>query len=159
MAQEPSDTSASNDIVTDPNAWGVAGFVLGLVGTLLGLMVLTFPLAFVAGVAAFVFGMIGLRKPQRRAMTRWAVGLGCTAVVSSLAGAYLMLQAVGWLGDQIDDAIDDVEDISEDFNQELDDTVDEAIDRIVVELENLKVADESVEKLADAIDRRVNARR
>ena len=156
MTQETTSDPMSHEFIADTNAWGVAGFVLGLVGALLGLMVLTFPVAFVAGVTAIVFGTIGLRKPQRRSMARSAVILGIASVLLSIAGAYLMLQMVGWVGDQFDTAIDDIEDATEDFNREFEDTVDDAIDRIVLELEQLEVADDAVEKLADAIDRRVS---
>ncbi len=82
------------EFIDDPNAWGVAAFILGLVGSLLGLMVFTFPIAFVLGMVALVFGLVRLQKRARRAMTVWETGLGVLCIAISLLGAYVTLQGL-----------------------------------------------------------------
>ena len=130
--------SSASHMIADVNAWGVAAFVCGLVGVLLGLMVLTFPIAFVLGVLALVFGLIGLRKPARRTMTAWGTGLGVVSVVVSLAGAYLTLQLLGAIDDRVDDFSRDIESVLDDsvdeFGDEFRTVLDDTIDRIVKEL-------------------------
>ena len=68
-------STTATSMIADSNAWGVAAFVLGLVGSVLGLLVVTFAISFVLGVLAVVFGLVGLRKPARRTMTAWAAVL------------------------------------------------------------------------------------
>lgn len=126
-------SSAEAEFIHDANAWGVAAFVLGLAGSLLGLMVFTFPIAFVLGMLALVFGLVGLRKPDRRAMTIWGTGLGVLSVAVSLLGGYLTLQIVDAIGDRVSDFERDIEfileDTTDDLGDELRSILYDAIDR------------------------------
>ena len=145
------------EFIDDPNAWGVAAFVLGLVGSLLGLMVFTFPVAFVLGVVALVFGLVGLQKPARRAMTVWGTGLGVLCVAISLLGAYVTLQVVDAIGDRVDGLEREfesvLEDAVDDLGDELRSVLNDAIDRMADEVDK---GDDLVDKVVSEIDAREN---
>lgn len=85
------------------NGFAVAGLVLGIVGVVFGLIPLTFFVALVCGVLAFVFGFIAWRAWKkdnargRKGMSIAAVILGALAIALGIWGAFI-----------VDDAVDDL---------------------------------------------------
>ena len=155
-------STTSTSMIADSNAWGVAAFVLGLVGSVLGLLVVTFAISFVLGVLAVVFGLIGLRKPARRTMTAWGSGLGVASIAVSLVGAFLMLQLLDAVKDRVDnfdrelesvvdDAVDEVGDAVDEVAEEFELILDEQMDRLLAELD---VRDNLVDRVVAELDAR-----
>ena len=145
----------STSMIADSNAWGVAAFVLGLTGSVLGLLVVTFAISFVLGVLAVVFGLVGLRKPARRTMTAWGSGLGVASIAVSFVGAFLMLQLLGAVGDRVDNMDRELESVLDDaldeVGEEFELIVDEQVDRLVAELE---ARDNLVDRVVAELDAR-----
>lgn len=77
------------------NGLGTAALVLGIVGTVAGAVVVFFYLAFVLGVLAVVFGLIGCSRARRGEATNkkaatWGFALGVVALVLSVVGGILI---------------------------------------------------------------------
>ena len=136
-------STIATSMIADSNAWGVAAFVLGLVGSVLGLLVVTFAISFVLGVLAVVFGLVGLRKPARRTMTAWGSGLGVASLAVSFVGAFLMLQLLDAVGDRVDN-----------LDRELESVLDDAVDEVGEEFE--LILDEQMDRLVAELDARDN---
>ncbi|MGH2827803.1 MAG: DUF4190 domain-containing protein [Actinomycetota bacterium] len=71
------------------NGMAVAALTLGVVGTVFGMIPLTFAVAFICGTLAAIFGIVGIRNAKERGRK----GLAIAGTV--LAGAALALGVVG----------------------------------------------------------------
>lgn len=81
------------------NGLAVAALVLGIVGLFFGFIPLTFFLAWILGVLALVFGLIGRRRPARKAMATWGAVLGLAAIAMGVVGVVVLDQAIDDLDD------------------------------------------------------------
>ena len=127
--------------LNESNPWGAAAFVLGLVGALLALLVVTFPLSFILGVMAIVFGVIGRRAWIRTAMANAGIVLGLVSVALSIVGALLVVSFVGSAVDRVDQIDEEVQAVLDDaierLSEELDRLADDTSDRIVGEIDEI----------------------
>ena len=140
------------------NPWGVASFVLGLVGSLLALLIITFPLAFILGVLALVFGLVGLRASGRRRMTVAGTTLGAASIAFSVIGAVVTLSIVNAVSDRIDRFDEDMEELLDDaieqLGRELDSVVDDTSDKIVEEIDDIddKIGEQILDEIVEQSD-------
>lgn len=157
----PSRSARPGAHMTDEfNEWGLVAFVLGLIGTLLGVLIfvkpfglLVFPFVAMLGLLAWVFSLVGLRKPARRSLAIWGTGLGSLCMAVSLFGAYLLFQTVDTMDDLVESLGDEVQSIIsesvEEVGAELAPIAEESIDQA---FENLgSVVDESIENAAEEL--------
>lgn len=85
-----------------PNGLAVAALVLGIIGTVFGLVPLTFWLAFILGVLALVFGLIARKKHHRRTMATWGASLGAVSLVLSVIGIVVLVTALDDTSEEVD---------------------------------------------------------
>ncbi|MFJ3144734.1 DUF4352 domain-containing protein [Streptomyces halstedii] len=89
------------------NGLGIAALVLGIIGTLSGLVPLLFWLAGVLGLIALILGLSGRGRVKRgeatnKGVTTFGAVLGLVALVLSVVGAVIMFKAV-------DDVVKDID--------------------------------------------------
>lgn len=73
------------------NGLGTAGLVLGIIGVVAGATIFLFPIAFILGVLAVIFGLIGRGRAKRGEASNgskatWGFGLGVASLVLSVIG-------------------------------------------------------------------------
>ena len=78
------------------NGMALAALICAIAGVVLGLTVFLFPIAFILGVLAMVFGFVSRERAERdpglgrRTMATWGVILGFVAILLGLGGAAVL---------------------------------------------------------------------
>ena len=159
QSTDPDVTSPAVDRpLPEANSWGVAAFVLGLIGALVGLLIFLFPIVFVLGMLALVFGLVGLRTRARRQMTAAGVVLGGVAIILSVVGGFMTLRVIDTVTERVDRLDQDIEEVLDNaitkFGRELDTVVDDTSDKIVEEIDDID--DEVGKQIEEKIEEQVN---
>ncbi|MFC9596197.1 DUF4190 domain-containing protein [Streptomyces sp. NPDC056944] len=94
------------------NGLGTAALILGIIGTLSGLIPLFFWLAGILGLIALILGLVGKGRVKRREANNKGVAitgaiLGLAALILSVVGAVITFTAVSDAVDEIDKAVKD----------------------------------------------------
>ncbi|MFE0643660.1 DUF4190 domain-containing protein [Streptomyces sp. NPDC058877] len=94
------------------NGLGTAALILGIIGTVSGLIPLFFWLAGILGLTALVLGLVGNGRVKRgeannKGVTLTGAILGLAALILSVVGAVITFTAVSDAVDEIDKAIND----------------------------------------------------
>ncbi|MFE3070803.1 DUF4190 domain-containing protein [Streptomyces sp. NPDC059247] len=94
------------------NGLGTAALILGIIGTLAGLIPLLFWLAGILGVIALILGLVGKGRVKRgeannKGVTLTGAVLGLAALVLSVVGLVITVTAVSDAVDEIDKAVKD----------------------------------------------------
>ncbi|MEU8760763.1 DUF4352 domain-containing protein [Streptomyces sp. NPDC048659] len=94
------------------NGLGTAALILGIIGTLSGLIPLFFWLAGILGLIALILGLVGRGRVKRgeasnKGVTLTGAILGLAALILSVVGAVITFSAVSDAVDEIDKAIKD----------------------------------------------------
>jgi len=92
----------------------IAALVCGIVGTVFGLVPITYLIALACGLTAVVLGAIAwrARKGQahlRRTMAAWGIALGVVALVFGVAGAVIVADAVNEFDREMTELENDLE--------------------------------------------------
>ncbi len=91
------------------NGFAVAALVLGIIGAVFGLIPFTFWLAWILGVLAIVFGVIGRRRVDRepaagkQSMATAGLVLGIVAIALGIIGLIVLTTLINDVGSAIDD--------------------------------------------------------
>ncbi|MFD3946205.1 DUF4190 domain-containing protein [Streptomyces sp. NPDC058579] len=94
------------------NGLGTAALILGIIGTVSGLIPLLFWLAGILGVIALILGLVGRGRVKRReannkGVTTTGAILGLAALILSVVGAVITFTAVSDAVDEINKAVED----------------------------------------------------
>lgn len=78
------------------NGLGTAGLVLGIIGAVIGAFMFLFPVAFILGVLAVVFGLIGRSRAKQgqasnKTAATWGFALGVVSLVLSVIGLVVVI--------------------------------------------------------------------
>ncbi len=96
------------------NGLAVAALTIGIIGSLFGVIPLTFFLAWILGILAVVFGAVGRRRPVGKTMATWGLVLGILSIGLGIVGVVAIDRAVDEFKEDIDDIFDEIsEDIEE----------------------------------------------
>ncbi|MFJ8887631.1 DUF4352 domain-containing protein [Streptomyces sp. NPDC102402] len=92
------------------NGLGISALVLGIIGTVSGLIPLFFWLAGILGLIALILGLAGRGRVKRgeatnKGVTTFGAVLGLVALILSVVGAVLTFKAVDDVVDEIDKAV------------------------------------------------------
>lgn len=85
------------------NGLAVAALVLGIIGVFFGIIPLTFFVAWILGVLALVFGLVGCRRRVRRAMAVWGAALGLVSLILGVVGVVIVVRAVEEFGEALEE--------------------------------------------------------
>ncbi|HEU0042601.1 MAG TPA: DUF2510 domain-containing protein [Jiangellaceae bacterium] len=104
-------------VVTAPsprNGLGIAGLILGIVGSLFGLVPLTFWIAGILGVIGLILAIVGVSRVKKKQATNrgtaWAgVVTSVIALILSVVGVVIVVNAVDQLDQDLQDISDQVE--------------------------------------------------
>ncbi|MFJ3586399.1 DUF4190 domain-containing protein [Streptomyces sp. NPDC090127] len=94
------------------NGLGTAALILGIIGTVSGLIPLLFWLAGILGVIALILGLVGRGRVKRheadnKGVTTTGAVLGLAALILSVVGAVITFTAVSDAVDEINKAVED----------------------------------------------------
>lgn len=88
------------------NGMAVSALVLGIVGSVLGLVPLTGFIALICGILALVFGFVGYGRAREGAphktMAIWGIVLGAAAIILGIIGLTIVADVVNDLDRQLD---------------------------------------------------------
>ena len=93
----------------------VAALVLGLVGSVFGLIPLTFWIALPCGILAVIFGVVGRRRAKEPG--RSGGGMAIAGLILGLIAVALGIAGIAIIGDAVDDLDRDLEELEQEFNE------------------------------------------
>ena len=95
------------------NGMATAALVLGIIGTVFGLIPLTFFIALICGILAVIFGFVGWRNGKkgagRKTMAAWGLALGVVAVGLGILGGTILSDTAEELDRELEELEEDLE--------------------------------------------------